>query len=295
MTADTIAVLGTGDMGHAVGRSLREHGHDVLTCLEGRGERSRGLAREAGLREVPDMETLVSEAALVISILPPANALAAAAATASAMAIRNVKPHFADCNAIAPATSAQVGARIAEVGASYIDGGIIGNAPGKAAPPRFYVSGPDTAPMQALDGKGIVVKPLGPEIGRASAMKMCYAAATKGTFSLHAAVLTAARSLGMYEYLIDEFADSQQAMLKQMENLVPRLPADADRWAGEMDEIAATFEGAGVTPDFHRGAAWILRLIAGTPFAAETRETMDPNRTLEDRVRVYAAHLDKTA
>ena len=78
---------------------------------------------------------------------------------------------------------------------------------------------------------------------------------------------------------------------KAMEFRVPRIPADAGRWIGEMEEIAATLASADVTPGFHEGAAEIYRVLDRTPFAAETRETLDTSRTMADAIPVYAKHL----
>ena len=58
-----------------------------------------------------------------------------------------------------------------------------------------------------------------------------------------------------------------------------------------MEEIARTFASVGVTPRFHEGARDIFALLAATPFAAETRETRDASRTLEQAVKVYRDHL----
>ena len=88
-----------------------------------------------------------------------------------------------------------------------------------------------------------------------------------------------------------EFEFSQQAALKAMQQRVPRLPADSQRWIGEMEEIAATFKDAGVPSGFHEGAAEIFRILAKTPFASETREAIDASRTMEDSITVYAEHL----
>ena len=74
--------------------------------------------------------------------------------------------------------------------------------------------------------------------------------------------------------------------------VIPFLPADAGRWIGEMQEIAATFAAAGVTPGFHEGAEAVFRLMNETPFAAETRETLDRSRTLEQVLRVFAEQAD---
>jgi hypothetical protein len=76
-----------------------------------------------------------------------------------------------------------------------------------------------------------------------------------------------------------------------MEAQVPGLPADSGRWIGEMEEIADTFAFAGVTPLFHRGAAELFRLLNETPFAQETRETVDRSRTLQQTIEVVAQHL----
>jgi len=243
------------------------------------------------MRDVADLDTLVREVELILSILPPAAARDCARSIAGAMTRSGSQPPYADCNAISPASSRDAAAIIEGAGALYIDGGIIGPPPGRGAPPRFYVSGPDTTPMEALDGMGIAVRPIGTEVGRASGIKMCYAALTKGTSTLHTAVLIAAEALGLTAELGQELQFSQQNAYARMEANIPWLPADAGRWIGEMEEISETFEAVGVTPEFHKGAAEIYRLLDSTPFAAETRETMDTSRTLEDAIRVFASHL----
>ena len=47
MAVQTVGVMSPGDMGGNVGRALRENGLDVITCLEGRSERTRGLAERS--------------------------------------------------------------------------------------------------------------------------------------------------------------------------------------------------------------------------------------------------------
>lgn len=291
MQPRTIAILSPGDMGSGVGRDLVERGFEVVTCLAGRGADSRARARSAGFRELPDLDALVSEADLLLSILPPEAAPALAREVAAAMKRRGKTPPFADCNAIAPETTRAIGETIRAAGAAFIDGGIVGAAPGKSdRPVRIYVSGPEAGFMAGLDGGGISIRSCGSEIGRASAVKMCYAAISKGTNTLHTATLIAAEALGVGQLLRDELADSAAATYRHMQATVPRLPADAARWVGEMEEIARTFEAAGVTPHFHQGARDTFKLLASTPFAAETRATIDPKRTMEQSVKVYLEH-----
>ncbi len=291
MAIHTIAILSPGDMGHAVGRALGEHGHDVITCLVGRSERTKTLAGQGGFNDVADLETLTKAADLILSIIPPAAGLATAKSVAAAMEQSGAKPHYADCNALSPATAGRIADVITGAGAPFIDAGIIGPPPGKGQPTRFYVSGADTAPMETLDGKGIAVKPLGREVGRASGIKMCYAGLSKGTNTLHTAVLMAAQAMGLSDELRDEFLYSKKDTYAQMQANVGRLPADSGRWIGEMEEIAASFDAVGVTPNFHLGAADVFTLLSRTPLAEETRETMDRSRTLEESVRVYVDQL----
>ena len=123
-------------------------------------------------------------------------------------------------------------------------------------------------------------------------MKMVYAAVTKGTFTLHAAALTAARVHGLSGPFHAELEESQPAAFAAMNRMVPRLPLDAARWVGEMHEIRDTLASAGLPAGFHQGAAEVFELLARTPIAAETRETVDPSRTLADALEVYAETLD---
>jgi hypothetical protein len=148
--------------------------------------------------------------------------------------------------------------------------------------------------MLELDGKGIAVKTLGGDVGRASGIKMCYAALTKGTSTLQVALLTVAECLGVSSELHEELAYSQKVALRNMELVIPSLPPNAHRWIGEMEEIAATFSAEGVTPHFHLGAAAIYRLLEQTPYAVESPEDIDSNRTLAQTIAATVAQLSES-
>lgn len=290
MALKTVAVLSPGDMGEGVGASIKGQGIDVITVLAGRSDETRMRAERGGFREVADLDTLVAEADLVLSIMPPERAEALADDVAAAMKRTGHTPAFADMNAIAPTTARRIAAVIADAGAEYIDGGIIGWPPLKSkAVTKLYVSGPTASMMDALDGNGKRVIQLGDEIGRASAVKMVYASVTKGTDSLLTAAYTAAEALGIRDVLEAEW---QGEVLDRMARRVPALPADAGRWIGEMEQIAETYASVGVTPNYHKGAADMYRLLNSTPFGAESRETMDKSRTMQESVKVYVQHLN---
>jgi 3-hydroxyisobutyrate dehydrogenase-like beta-hydroxyacid dehydrogenase len=289
----TIAILSTGDMGHAVGRVLGEAGYEVVTSLVGRSERTCALAASAGIADVGPLDAVVRRADLVLSILVPSQAEDFAGSVAAAIERCDTGILFADCNAVSPATTLRMESAITQAGGRYIDASIIGPPPGKGDMPRFYVSGPYSAAMRELDGAGIVVRDIGPETGAASAIKMCYAGFTKGTSALSIGVLALAQRLGVAQELDAEMAESQSAALTGMKKQIPGLPVKARRWVGEMEEIADTFGSAGLPPGFHEAAAAIYELMGETEFANETPETLDRSRNLWETIAAMDDRLQK--
>ena len=293
MTIKTVAILSPGEMGAATGKAFQEHGFDIITALEGRSETSRDRAAAAGFRDCGSIASVLAEADIVFSILPPGDALAQAKRVAAAMTETGHTPPYFDCNAVSPETAAQIGAVIEAAGAAYIDGGIVGNPPGAAVPTRFYVSGSGAEQMNIFDGKGVDIKQCGPEAGKASAVKMCYAGITKGTSALHAAMLVAAEKLGIADDLHEELSYSQGAMYKRMENLTPALHAVSDRYIGEMEEIAKTMSAVAMPSGFHEGSAALYELMTRSPYASEIRETVDKSRTMRQTIEGCAAIVGK--
>lgn len=284
----SIALISPGDMGQAVGALMSRGGVRVLTCLAGRSERTRGLARAAGFTDVPTLEALVREAELVLSIVPPAQALAVARDVAGALRSTRSYVVYVDCNALAPRTVCDVARVIKPTGSGFVDAGIVGGPPRDAESPRFYASGPDRALFGEMREAGLDVRLLGDVIGEASAVKMCYAALTKGTTAIATELLVAARKLGVYDTLVAELRDSQPAQAKRMADAVPAMPGKAHRWIAEMEEIARTFEDVGLTPLIFQGAAEMYRLTARSDIGGERPETVDRFRGVDGTVDVLA-------
>ena len=261
MAVQTVGILSPGEMGAGVGGALRASGLTVLTCLAGRSPASHERSRAAGIEDVPDLGTLVERCDLILSILVPARARSVAAAVGEAARAAVASTVLADCNAVAPQTVKAMETDLGGSGVTLVDGGIVGGPPRNGQGPRVYASGAAAHLLGELHGRGIDVVDVGPEIGKASAVKMCYAAMTKGTTALRTALLVAARRLDVYDELIAEMENSQAAALGAAQQGMRRLPNVAYRWIGEMEEIASTFAHVGVTPDFHTGAAQVFREV----------------------------------
>lgn len=289
MAINTIAIIGTGDMGSAVGRVLHEHGYRVVTDLSGRSGNSRMLAQQAGFEDLGGLAAVAREADLVLSILPPALAESFAARMAGAITTAGRSGLvFADCNAVSPERVRRIGRLIQDAGTGFVDAGIVGPPPGKSPQPtRFYLSGPAAAAISELDGKGLDIRLMGEEIGRASAMKMAYASLNKGTIALRTAVLMLAQRLGVDEDLRKELQYSQGQAWESMCRVIPYLGAVAARWEGEMHEIEATFESAGITGGFHGAASWIYAVLADSELGTEKRSEQPADRDLEEAIAVF--------
>src|SRR5579871_4860297 len=118
MAVAPVGILSPGDMGAAIGAVLGAHGVPVLTCLAGRGELTRLRAHEAGMRNLPDLDALVREAGLILSVLVPAEAEGLALRVAEVIQRTGARPVFADCNAISPGTMQRIAAAVGAMGAT---------------------------------------------------------------------------------------------------------------------------------------------------------------------------------
>ena len=273
MQIRNVGVVSPGDMGQAIAGRIKESGLSVHTALDGRSERTRTLAREAGINDCGSMEKLVAACELVLSVINPGEALNVARQVAAAMRKTGRRIAFADLNAVSPQTARDTDRLIRDAGGMFIDGGIIGPPPrGEKDRPRIYVSGPDAYLMEQISHPNLLVRVLSERIGDASGVKMCYAAMTKGTTALAVELLVAARKLGVEQALEKELRESRNDVFEwQMKNIAA-MPPKAYRWVPEMQEIAKTFGELGLTRRIFEGATDIYTMVAATPLGKESPE-----------------------
>ena len=68
MSLNNIAIISPGDMGSAIGRLLVSNGANVYTCLANRSTRTKALAEQAGIIDLPTFNDLVRTVDVVLSI-----------------------------------------------------------------------------------------------------------------------------------------------------------------------------------------------------------------------------------
>jgi len=273
MQITNVGVISPGDMGQAIAGRLKESGLNVYAALDGRSERTKTLARAAGLTDCGSIEKLVATCELVLSVINPGEALNVARQVAAAMRKTGRKIAFADLNAVSPQTAREADRMIREAGGMFIDGGIIGPPPrGEKDKPRIYVSGPDAYLFESISHPNLLMRVLSERVGDASGVKMCYAAMTKGTTALAVELLVAARKLGVEQALEKELRESRNDVFEwQMKNIAV-MPPKAYSWVPEMQEIAKTFGELGLTRRIFEGATDIYALVAATPLGKESPE-----------------------
>ena len=236
-------------MGAAIGAVLRQRGIEALWASEGRSDATRRRAEAAGLEDAGTVTELARRSDVVISVCPPHAAADVAAAVGEFPGL------FVDANAISPAATR----RIAALFARFVDGGIVGGPPSSSDGPRLYVSGADAAELPPLfAGTTVDVRVLSENVGDASALKMTYAAWTKGTAALLLAIREVAERKGVADALSAEWRGSLPELEARLQSAERSAKAKGWRWVVEMEEIAATFAEAGEPAGFHLAAAEVF-------------------------------------
>jgi len=265
-----IGVLHPGEMGAAVGACLSQRGLTVLWASAGRSAATVARAAAAGLRDAGTAGEMAGRADVILSVCPPGAAVEVAR---SAAGFRGI---YVDANAVSPATTREVAEIVTAGGASYVDGGIIGAPPRSPGDSRLYLSGLRAGEISDLfTGTPLDAQVIGGGIGAASAVKMAYAAWTKGTAALILAIRALARAEGVEETLLREWEQSQPTLAGRSGSAARSAAGKGWRWVAEMEEIAATMAAAGLPSGFHQAAAAIYTRVPHHP--TDSAPTNEPS------------------
>lgn len=255
----TIGLVAPGEMGAAVAAAVTAADARVVWASHGRSEDTRRRAAGAGLEDVGDLADLVAASDVLLSICPPH----AAAEVAEEVAAHGFRGCYLDANAVAPDTARTIDATVARGGAAFVDGGIVGGPPRAAGTTRLYLAGDDARDVAALFGGGpLEAVVLAGDVPSASALKMAFAGWTKGSAALLLAVRALAAAEGVEDDLLAEWSRSLPDLTGRSDRAAASGARKGWRWIGEMDEIAASMEAAGLPGAFHAAAAEVYRRLA---------------------------------
>ncbi len=259
MSGQIIGILHPGAMGVTVAASIKAGGHRVLWASESRSQATIERALQAGVEDIRHLKALIEIAEVIISVCPPH----AAKDLARSVVQSGFEGIYVDVNAVAPATSRQIMEIVESSKTQYVDGGIIGPPAFKRGTTRLYLAGRKTSEVKGLFDQGnmeaIIV---GNNPGTASALKMCYAAWTKGSSALLLAIRALAEAEGVTETLLEEWDRSQPGLKVRSEFAAAGTAPKAWRFVGEMEELAVTFKEAGLPDQFYLGAAELYERLS---------------------------------
>ncbi len=255
-----LGIIQPGAMGISIAASAQAAGQALYWASAGRSAATRRRAEEHNLQDMDTLARLCKSCEIIICVCPPH----AAEAVAETVLEAGFAGLYCDGNAIAPQKARRIGERLTAAGIDFVDGGIIGPPAWEKGATRFYLSGKSASQIASLfEGSLTEAIVIGGEVGRASALKMVFAAQTKGTTALLSAVQAVAEAMGVRGDLDGEWArrlpDATESRAKQ----VRAVTAKAWRFTGEMQEIAATFAEAGLPDGFHLAAFEVYRRMAG--------------------------------
>jgi 3-hydroxyisobutyrate dehydrogenase-like beta-hydroxyacid dehydrogenase len=268
-------------MGSALARCLRAGGHDVLTTAAGRSAATARRLAEAGLDDAGSLDAVVRGAEVLISVVPPGRAREAAGEIAAACTRTGARPLVLEANAVSPEAVAAIAA---ELPVDLVDAAISGPPPTPEAerPTRVFLAGDRAPEIAALAVPGVRWVPIEGGVGAASAAKMCTASVRKGHQALLAHALLTAEHHGVLDTVLADLAlDFPGDTVRS----AATAAAKAWRFADEMDEIADTQAGAGLTPALFTAMAEVYRDLATSAWGALRPEDLPADPDSVDGLR----------
>jgi len=251
--------LHPGAMGISLAATAQLSGNTAFWVSEGRSRDTRLRSEKCNMTERISIVDLCDTCSVIISVCPP-SAAADVAKKVRACSFRGI---YADVNAVSPGHSIAIGKSMKEAGIEYVDGGIIGGPAWKKGTTWLYVSGRSARQVAECFQTGpLETEILSVNIGMASALKMCFAANTKGTTAMLCAILAAADKLGVRNALETQWSRYDKDFSKETHDRIQRVTAKAWRFSGEMQEIASTFKEVDLPGGFYESACDIYNRIS---------------------------------
>ncbi|MGH7844617.1 MAG: DUF1932 domain-containing protein [Candidatus Binatia bacterium] len=259
MTKLKVGFLHPGDMGISLAATAQNSGHIACWVTAGRSRETHERAQRFGLVDAPTLKELCQTCSVIVSVCPPA----AAEEVANQVLACSFRGVYLDANAISPQRATRISGSMDKGGVAFVDGGIIGGPAWERETTWLYLSGKEAHRAAACFSAGpLETRIIGDSAGKASALKMCYAAYTKGTRALLYALLAASEKLGVRSELEQHWSQEGSDYAEEARAGTKSVKGKAWRYVGEMEEIAATFTEAGIPGEFHMAAAEIYRRSA---------------------------------
>lgn len=238
-----IAIIGHGEVGAILAQDFAKAGAEIAAF-----DTLPAAQRRAGPGAAASPHAAAQGADAVFVCVTAGSVLEAVRSLEGALGHH---PFVVDVNSVAPSTK-QDAARIAEAaGGRYVEAAVMASAPPKRLQTPILLGGPHIAAFAAAMAPfGMDLTPFSPEIGRASAVKMCRSVMIKGIEALTTECMLAARHYGVEADVLRTLGETLPhpdwpALARYV---ISRALIHGKRRAEEMREVAKTVSDAGVEP-----------------------------------------------
>ncbi len=253
MTIERIALIGFGEVGQILGADLPLHGVTKLRAWDIRFVDSASpparAVQESPVTAAASAPDAVAEADLVISAVTAAQAVEAAAAAAAGLRSGAL---YLDLNSASPALKRAAAGHVEAAGGRYVEATVMSPFSPKRLASPILLGGPHgPAFLEVAAALGFTGADLySPQLGKASAAKMCRSVLVKGVEALLMEALVTARHYGVEEAVLaslnDLFPGPDWRRLARY--MITRSITHGERRAEEMREAARTVAEAGLRP-----------------------------------------------
>lgn len=259
---ERVTILYPGEMGAAVGRALSDNGMQIVSYVSERSTTTRRNAEAAGFEVRSSLEDAVAQAELVISLVPPTEALHVAGQVVEALrTARQGSPIYLDANSISPTTMRQVAELLSQRNVRCMDGAFVGQAERLGTSSKLLLSGPEAEFLRRAFERVLRVQICGEQVGAASALKMRFGAFNKGLVALFLETALASERVGITQSTVQLLSEYYPESMAVVARLLPSYPKHVGRRLQEMTEVQAWQEEIGETNAMARGTIAIFEKL----------------------------------
>lgn len=261
-----IALLSPGGLGAAIGRALAAAGHEVVCDISGRSEQTRRRASAAGLILRTSLPEVIDKCDVILSFVPPAQALAVAREVARRRSERDIltsssRPLYVDGNSISPLTAQEVIEALAPAEVAAVKASVFGPSDTLTSDNIMVISGERATDAAALFAPLTRVRIAGDNFTAAAAVKMSMASVTKTLPVLFLEAMSAAASSSQLQLTISLFEELYPGMLQFLRRTLPTYVNHARRRLDEMREIETWVDAMGGDAAITRSGRLVLERL----------------------------------
>ncbi|MEE2699046.1 MAG: DUF1932 domain-containing protein [Pseudomonadota bacterium] len=238
-----IGFLGFGEAAACIAEGLTIAGNLQITAFD-----IHPRPNQNGVRITQSIEDMLKSSDIVFSAVTCTVAIDAARQAAPYLTDKKI---FVDINSVSPETKITIGKIIENSGALYVEAAIMAAVPSLKHKVPMLLSGKAAGGfIDAMEPHGMKLENLGPDLGRASAIKMFRSIIVKGMEALFQECILGAEHYGVAKKVLDSISDGfSGSNWDQMAHyLIGRTALHGERRAHEMKEVASTLRTIGVEP-----------------------------------------------